>query len=86
MYKYHDKFMRLPVSSERAMTGIFNFPSFAVKLALEKIFTKKSFSDCGLKVHFFYGDNDWMEKNRAKELINKKRIKGTYNLIKNAGH
>jgi len=57
--------MRLPVSSERALTGIINFPSFSVKNPLNDEFKQK----LKIPVHFIYGDRDWMEKDEAKNLI-----------------
>lgn len=52
-YQYYDKVMRLPVSSEKALTGVINFPSFSVKNPLYDDF-KKKLKNC--PIHFIYGD------------------------------
>ena len=73
--------MKLPVTSEFTMQRILNFPSFIVRKS-----TWKMLSEINIPCHFFYGDNDFMERNVARELINSQKIKGTYNVIPNCGY
>ena len=40
----------------------------------------------GVPVHFIYGQNDWMEKERSKDLIISGQIHGSFNLVPNCGH
>jgi len=81
MKDYFDKIMRLPVTSELAMQKILLFPSFIVKKC-----TWKYLRNLNIKCHFFYGESDFMEKLAADELIKSNTIKGTYNIVKDAGH
>ncbi len=67
------------------MTGIFNFPSFTAKRPLERAFLSSESKD-KLRVHFIYGDQDWMESDTAKHLITSGKVRGSLTIVSNAGH
>lgn len=60
-HQYYDGIMSLPVCSEKAMTGVLNFPSFSAKIPLENLLSSPNFQKHSIPVHFFFGDSDWME-------------------------
>jgi len=54
----------IPESSEKAFYNLFSWPRLRAKKPLEHLLPKMN-----IPVHFFYGDNDWMEKIGAKKLF-----------------
>ncbi|KRX08323.1 hypothetical protein PPERSA_01784 [Pseudocohnilembus persalinus] len=79
--KRTDSIMSLPVSSERCMTTLLKFPEMTAFDPLENQINKLN-----IPVNFYFGENDWMEQDAAKKLINQKLVNGTFNIISNASH
>ncbi|KRX03312.1 hypothetical protein PPERSA_05670 [Pseudocohnilembus persalinus] len=81
--KYLDKMYSLKISTQQCLHKLFMFPKLAPFISLESELPQKYKNKA---VHFYFGDNDWMNQKGAQHIINEKKIKGTFSTISKAGH
>ena len=72
-------------NSERSFFKIFFFPKLGCQESIDKIVTENKFP---FPIEFYYGDNDWMEKDSARALVQKHPNNNqlSFTLVENAGH
>ena len=59
------------------------FPRVSAIFPLDELMANKLNK---IQVHFYFGEQDWMDEKGAVKLIKEKLVNGTFNEIENAGH
>lgn len=74
----------MEISCEKSFNELFSFPRLAAHISLESYMP----STVKCPIHFYFGDQDWMDSSGAKRLIKNNKIPSgsTFDIISNSGH
>ncbi|KAL4441683.1 hypothetical protein ABPG74_008680 [Tetrahymena malaccensis] len=86
-WKTYFKYIQmLPESTDHLIHEFVSMPYVQPKISIEEIVQSGMMKEQHIPLHYIYGSDDWMDWSGTTRLLNKKKIIGSIDYIKDAGH
>ncbi|KAL4488972.1 hypothetical protein ABPG72_005759 [Tetrahymena utriculariae] len=83
---YFKSIQLLPESTDHLIHEFVSMPYVQPKISIEEIIQSGKMKEQRIPIHYIYGGEDWMDCSGTRRILNNKKIIGSIDYIKNAGH